>query len=76
MMQGMGQEVQVFRNDQITLDCIEKLCPCGMVISPGPGSPDKAGISVEAVRHFGGRVSFWASALVIRLLQPLTVDEW
>ncbi len=57
IMQAMGQEVQVFRNDQVTLEHIERLRPCGMVISPGPGSPDKAGISVEAVRRFGGRFS-------------------
>ena len=57
MIQGMDRDVRVFRNDQITLDSIEKYRPCGMVISPGPGSPDKAGISVEAVRRFGGRLS-------------------
>jgi anthranilate synthase/aminodeoxychorismate synthase-like glutamine amidotransferase len=49
----LGQEVQVVRNDKITIDAIEKLKPERIVISPGPGTPLDAGISVDAIRHFG-----------------------
>ncbi|NQU13622.1 MAG: anthranilate/aminodeoxychorismate synthase component II, partial [Desulfobacteraceae bacterium] len=48
ILQVLEHEVKVFRNDQITLDRIEKEGPSGMVISPGPCTPDQAGISVEA----------------------------
>lgn len=48
--------VRVVRNDTITLDELEALAPTGIVISPGPGRPEEAGISVEAIRRFAGRV--------------------
>jgi len=53
ILQMMGQQVSVFRNDEITLDCIEGENPSGIVISPGPGTPDQAGITMEAIRRFG-----------------------
>lgn len=49
-------KVEVFRNDEITLDEIEKMDPQAIVISPGPGYPGSAGISVDAVRAFSGRI--------------------
>ena len=49
-------EVRVFRNDRVTVAQLEELQPQGIVISPGPGGPEDAGISIEAVRHFAGRV--------------------
>ena len=49
----LGAEVAVHRNDEITLQQIEKLQPERIVISPGPCTPDEAGISVDVVRHFG-----------------------
>ena len=52
----LGEEVVVFRNDKITLEEIEALKPARIVISPGPCSPEEAGISVSAIRHFSGRV--------------------
>ena len=52
----LGQEVQVFRNDAITLQQIEALRPDHLVLSPGPCSPAEAGICIEAVRHFMGRL--------------------
>ena len=52
----LGEEVQVFRNDQITVSEIERLAPERLVISPGPCSPEEAGISVSAIRHFAGRI--------------------
>jgi anthranilate synthase/aminodeoxychorismate synthase-like glutamine amidotransferase len=52
----LGQELEVRRNDQITLDQIEKLAPERIVISPGPGVPEDAGITVELVRRFAGKI--------------------
>jgi len=52
----LGEDVRVFRNDQITLDGIEALKPARLVLSPGPCSPTEAGICVGAIRHFIGRL--------------------
>ena len=51
----LGTEVQVYRNDQITIEQIEKLDPDYLVISPGPCTPNEAGVSVDAIRYFAGR---------------------
>lgn len=50
------ENVKVVRNDQITLEEIEKLNPQGIVITPGPGRPESAGICIEAIRKFGSTV--------------------
>ena len=52
----LGEEVWVFRNDKITSDEIERLSPEHIVISPGPGTPEQAGISNEVIRRFGGSI--------------------
>ena len=52
----LGAEVEVFRNDEITLDGIAARAPDRLGISPGPCSPAEAGISVAAIRHFAGRL--------------------
>jgi anthranilate synthase component 2 len=52
----LGAEVEVFRNDEITLAGIAERRPDRLVISPGPCSPAEAGISVEAIRHFAGKL--------------------
>jgi anthranilate synthase component 2 len=52
----LGAEVQVHRNDQITIEEIAQLKPERLVISPGPCSPSEAGISVAAIQHFAGRL--------------------
>ncbi len=52
----LGVEVTVRRNDQATIDEIEELHPDRIVISPGPCTPQEAGISIELIRHFAGRV--------------------
>jgi anthranilate synthase/aminodeoxychorismate synthase-like glutamine amidotransferase len=52
----LGQEVVVRRNDQITVDEIESLHPDRIVISPGPCTPQDAGISINLICHFAGRV--------------------
>jgi anthranilate synthase component 2 len=52
----LGEEVRVFRNDQITVDEIAALAPDRIVVSPGPCSPAEAGISVAAIEAFAGKV--------------------
>ncbi|MBL8313001.1 MAG: aminodeoxychorismate/anthranilate synthase component II [Rubrivivax sp.] len=52
----LGQEVRVFRNDEITVQGIAGLKPDQLVLSPGPCSPAEAGICVEAIRHFAGKL--------------------
>ena len=56
-MGELGAELVVHRNDQITCDQIEELAPEKIVISPGPCTPDVAGISLEMVKRFAGKVS-------------------
>ena len=52
----LGAEVEVFRNDEITIEEIEAKNPDRLVISPGPCSPLQAGISVAAIQHFAGKL--------------------
>jgi anthranilate synthase component II len=52
----LGEEVRVFRNDEIDVAAIADLRPDHLVLSPGPCSPAEAGICVEAIRHFAGRL--------------------
>jgi anthranilate synthase/aminodeoxychorismate synthase-like glutamine amidotransferase len=52
----LGAQVEVRRNDQVTISEIEELNPERIVVSPGPCTPHEAGISVELIRHFAGRV--------------------
>ncbi|MDH5512936.1 MAG: aminodeoxychorismate/anthranilate synthase component II [Gammaproteobacteria bacterium] len=52
----LGEDVRVVRNDQITVPEIEKLKPDHIVISPGPCTPNEAGVSVEAIQKLGGRI--------------------
>ncbi len=55
-MGELGADLEVFRNDQIAIAEIEKLNPHKIVISPGPCTPSKAGISKEVIKHFAGRI--------------------
>jgi len=52
----LGEVIKVHRNDQITVDEIEAMKPERIVISPGPCSPNEAGVSNEVIRRFAGRV--------------------
>ena len=52
----LDADVQVYRNDEITIAEIEKLAPEKIVISPGPCTPNEAGISVEVIKTFAGRI--------------------
>ena len=52
----LGEDVKVFRNDEITLDEIARLKPAHIVISPGPCTPNEAGISVPLIERFAGKI--------------------
>lgn len=52
----LGADVRVFRNDEVTIEEIEALQPQRLVISPGPCTPNEAGISMAAIKHFAGRL--------------------
>jgi len=52
----LGEDIRVYRNDEITLAQIEALKPDRICISPGPCSPSEAGISVDVIKHFAGKV--------------------
>ncbi|MEM7406758.1 MAG: aminodeoxychorismate/anthranilate synthase component II [Pseudomonadota bacterium] len=52
----LGAQVHTVRNDQITVEEIEHLAPRGIVLSPGPCTPDEAGVCLDTVSHFAGRI--------------------
>ncbi len=52
----LGADVEVYRNDAVSVGDLERLSPAGLVISPGPGGPESAGISLDAIRAFSDRV--------------------
>ncbi len=52
----LGADIKVFRNDVLTVDAVEGMKPEAVIISPGPGAPEQAGISVELVRRMSGKV--------------------
>ena len=55
-MGELGADIQVHRNDEITLEEIESLAPEKIVVSPGPCTPDKAGVSIDVVKRFAGKI--------------------
>ena len=56
ILSELGAEVRVVRNDQVTLAQLIDWQPARLMVSPGPGDPTSAGISIDALRHFAGRV--------------------
>ena len=52
----LGAQVEVLRNDEATIEEIDQMAPERIVVSPGPKTPSEAGVSVEAIRHFGPRL--------------------
>ena len=52
----LGEDIRVFRNNKITIKEIEEMSPRRIVISPGPCTPKEAGISIETIQHFAGRL--------------------
>lgn len=59
----LGHEVKVARNDEITIEEIDALCPDGIIISPGPCSPKEAGISKETIEKFGPHIPIFGVCL-------------
>ena len=59
----LGADVQVHRNDEITIEQIEALNPDQLVISPGPCTPNEAGVSVAAINHFAGKLPIFGICL-------------
>ena len=53
---SINEDIQVYRNDKITIEEIEELNPTHIIVSPGPKYPKDAGISVEAIKHFSGKI--------------------
>jgi anthranilate synthase/aminodeoxychorismate synthase-like glutamine amidotransferase len=52
----LGADIQVYRNDKISVEDIERLNPARLVISPGPCTPKEAGVSVKVIKHFAGKL--------------------
>ncbi len=61
--QELGREILVRRCDEITLEELEELNPEGIILSPGPGKPSDAGICIEAIRYFAGKVPVFGVCL-------------
>lgn len=55
-LQQLGAEVKVVENDKVSLADIEALNPAAIVLGPGPGTPDEAGITLQCIQHFAGKV--------------------
>ncbi len=55
-LESLGSKIVVYRNDQITIREIEALKPSYIIISPGPGIPSKAGVSVDVIKQFGSKI--------------------
>ena len=84
----LGAEVKVLRNDEIDIEGIEKLKPTHLVISPGPCTPNEAGISLEAIRYFSNKLPILGVCLghqaiaqifggrVIRADKPMHGKTW
>ena len=60
---SLNPNLQVHRNDKITIDKLKKIKPSGIVISPGPGKPEDAGISIEIIREFSERIPIFGICL-------------
>ena len=59
----MGADLKIFRNDALTIDDIHRLAPERILISPGPCTPNEAGISVAIIKHFAGRLPLFGVCL-------------
>ena len=64
----LGQKVNVYRNDEITVDEIENLKPKHVVISPGPCTPNEAGISLELIEKLAGKIPILGVCLGLSLI--------
>jgi anthranilate synthase component 2 len=62
-LRELGANVEVFRNDQVTVDELVAMSPAGLLLSPGPGTPDDAGITLAAVKRFSGHIPVFGVCL-------------
>ena len=63
-----GAEVEVFRNDKLSIEELEKVKPEAIVVSPGPGRPEDAGISQDVVKHFSGIIPILGVCLGLQVI--------
>jgi anthranilate synthase component 2 len=63
LLAQLGVRTEVIRNDAIDVAGIERLAPEGILISPGPGTPDEAGVTLGALRHFAGKLPIFGVCL-------------
>jgi len=70
----LGAEVEVRRNDQVTVAEVDAMRPERILVSPGPCTPREAGISIELIRHFAGKVPVLGVCLAIRRLATRLAD--
>ena len=59
----LGADMQVIRNDQIDVDGIRALAPSALILSPGPGHPDSAGVTLAAIKEFAGKIPLFGVCL-------------
>ena len=71
----LGEQVEVYRNDEISLDEISELNPDRIVVSPGSCTPNEAGISMDVIRKFSGFVPILGVCLVTRVLARSLVEK-
>jgi anthranilate synthase component 2 len=64
----LGQEVKVVRNDALSVSDIRALAPERIMISPGPGTPDDAGVSLDLLRHLGGQIPIFGVCLGLQAI--------
>jgi anthranilate synthase/aminodeoxychorismate synthase-like glutamine amidotransferase len=63
MLEQMDLEVRIYRNDQIDIRKIEALQPSALMVSPGPGTPDDSGVSIEAIQNLGPKIPIFGVCL-------------
>lgn len=71
----LGQDLVVKRNDEVTISDIENMKPDFLMISPGPCSPNEAGISMEVIRYFAGKIPILGFVSGINLLRKCLVER-
>ncbi len=67
-LEELGAEVVTVRNDAVTLDDVRAMNPRRIIVSPGPGAPKDAGISMEVIREFGGKVPIFGVCLGLQCM--------
>lgn len=71
----LGQELVVKRNDEVTISDIENMKPDFLMISPGPCSPNEAGISMDVIRYFAGKIPILGFVLGTNLLRKCLAER-